>query len=124
MKALHAHRCLVTGSPYKHMDYLEISLSRLFMAVPFRRPVNSNHGTCAYLNNCRVVGARPGSGGRAQALFLSGKVLPVRLSVKRLQVKIDRGRKLLYDDILAVKTELKKLDFTVRRLQRRERGLI
>lgn len=123
IKALHAHRCLVTGSPYMHMDYLEISPSRLFMAVPFRRPVNSNHGACAYLNNSRVVTAKPGSGGRSQVLFLSGKVLPVRLSVKRLQTKIERGRKLLYDDIFAVKNELKKLDFTLRRLQRRERGL-
>jgi len=123
LKALRALRCLVTGCPYKHMDYLEISPSRLFMVVPFRRPVNSNHGACAYLNNSRVVSAKPGSGGRSQVLFLSGKVLPVRLSVKRLQAKIERGRKLLYDDIYTVKNELRKLDLTLRRLQRRERGL-
>ena len=122
LKSLHAHRCQVTGRPYMHIDYYELSLLLLFMAVPYRSRINSNHGTMAYVNNCRVVSAEPGHGGKAQVRFLSGKVLPVQLTVRRLQVKIERGRKLLYDNVFATSMEMKRLNVILRRLQRKERG--
>ncbi|SDP42061.1 hypothetical protein [Selenomonas ruminantium] len=122
LKSLHDHRCQVTGRPYMHMDYYELSLLLLFMAVPYRSRINSNHGTMAYINNCRVVMAEPGSHGKAQVRFLSGKVLPVQLTVRRLQVKIERGRKLLYDNVFAARMEMKKLRVILQRLQRKERG--
>lgn len=121
LRVLKHNRCQATGCPYKHMDYLNISPSRLFMAVPYRKPVNTNHSRNAYLNNSRVLAAESGEQGKSRVRFLSGKVLPVKLSLKRLQQKIDGGRRLLYDSILAAKTELKSLDMTLRRLQRKGR---
>ena len=121
LQALKRNRCAVTGCPNKRLDYLAISPSRLFMAVPFRRPINTNHSRNAYLNNSRIVRAVPGEAGRSQVIFLSGRTLAVQLSLRRLQTKIDSARRLLYDNIHAMKVELEKAESNLRRLQRKER---
>jgi hypothetical protein len=75
----------------------------------------------AYLNNSRIVRAVPGEAGRSQVIFLSGRTLAVQLSLRRLQTKIDSARRLLYDNIHAMKVELEKAESNLRRLQRKER---
>lgn len=121
LKALRHRRCLVTGNTHGHIDYYELSPSRIFMPVPYRRPVNSNHGIMAYVNISRVVAAKKRSGGLSLVRFLSGMTLPVRLTAKRLQDKIDLGRKLLYANVFAADEELRHLRVTLQRLQRQER---
>ncbi|SHK49262.1 hypothetical protein SAMN05216582_105127 [Selenomonas ruminantium] len=121
LEVLRSRRSCVNGRPHGHMDYYEISCSQIYMPVPYCKAFNRNHSTLAYPNVARIVRGEAAPGGKSQIRFLSGGVLPVQLSLKRLREKIDLGRRLLYADLFAAEMELKGLRRTIQRIQQQER---
>lgn len=105
------------GNYRQHIDYYTIDLGLILMPVRQRRAVNTGHGVMAYLNVARILGASESSGGGAELTFLSGKKLHVLESAAKVRSKIDRGKKLLYDDYHACEEELHYMRITMRRMQ-------
>lgn len=124
LRLMRSRRQEANDSERSHMDYLELSPGCVLMPLPYCKPFNSNHGSMAFLNVTRIVRGEAAIGGRAQVRFLSGSVLPVRLSLKRLREKISLGKRIVDENYFAVETELRQLRLTIRRIQRQERDLL